>query len=921
MAKSIILWFLLFSSFTTVAQSTFKGTVADKEETKPVTNAIVSLIRQSDSILVKFTRTDASGGFAMENVKEGDYILMTSHPSFGDLLQDITLKSGENNLDIQLIPKSKLMEEIIIRSASRTRIKGDTTIFMADSFLVSANANVEELLKKLPGLQVDKDGKITAMGQTVEKVLVDGEEFFGDDPGMAVKNLRADAVKEVQVFDQKSEQAEFTGIDDGQTKKTINLKLKEDAKRGYFGKADIAAGPKKDVSTRYNSNLMASSFKDQRKLSAFLLNGNTGQDGLNWQDQQQFGGLDANVQVMDGGGIAVFGSRGDDNEPYVDTRNGFITNNNAGLQYYNKWANKYSFNFTPRYNNQQYTNNTRSYTQTQVGDSVINKNSLTSNAVNRYNFQIKGKWDLQLDSGNTLKINFGTAFYNSEGESDNNSSTTGQNGTLKNTSSRALSTNSDKSVLTGDITYQHKFKKERRTLSISGSWVQSDNKANSLLKSENQSFLDGMPSGSQQVNQEKNTKGLSTAAGLTVSYTEPLSKEFSLLFSHQISYNKGNNAQTTNAYSGSSGKYDQIVDSLTNDFRQEIIQNTPSAKINFANKKWKINAGAGFGFTSFHLKDITMNQDYNRNYVNFYPSSNITYTYKPNHGIRIGYTGSSTQPTINQLQPLRNNNDYYNQYIGNADLKPSFNHNFNFSHDSYNFLKNVYSFLGGGFNFTENAITNHQMIDLDSGKTITQPVNVNGNTSFYLYGGTGFKIKSIGVDVNINPYINYSKYVGFLNNKRTVSKTFSPEMGLSMYKDVEYKYSLSISERLSYNYSSTSENQNKVRYYVNSLGFSGTVYYNKVWSITSNYSYEFNQKTRATDKNINLHLLNVLLKKTFSNNQYTAYVVVRDLLNQDQGIQRNFYGTTYSETRDDRLKRYFMVGFTWNFKNKSAATK
>ncbi|HRP18072.1 MAG TPA: carboxypeptidase-like regulatory domain-containing protein, partial [Ginsengibacter sp.] len=210
MAKSIILWFLLFSSFTTVAQSTFKGTVADKEETKPVTNAIVSLIRQSDSILVKFTRTDASGGFAMENVKEGDYILMTSHPSFGDLLQDITLKSGENNLDIQLIPKSKLMEEIIIRSASRTRIKGDTTIFMADSFLVSANANVEELLKKLSGLQVDKDGKITAMGQTVEKVLVDGEEFFGDDPGMAVKNLRADAVKEVQVFDKKSEQAEFT---------------------------------------------------------------------------------------------------------------------------------------------------------------------------------------------------------------------------------------------------------------------------------------------------------------------------------------------------------------------------------------------------------------------------------------------------------------------------------------------------------------------------------------------------------------------------------------------------------------------------------------------------------------------------------------------------------------------------------------
>ncbi len=155
---------------------------------------------------------------------------MTTHPYYADLLEDIEIKADTELPPYILISKAKLLQEVIVKSGSPLKIRGDTTVYTADSFKVSANANVEELLKKLPGIQVDKDGKIKAMGETVEKVLVDGEEFFGDDPGMAVKNLRADAVKEVQVFDKKSDQAEFTGIDDGKTQKTINLKLKDDKK-------------------------------------------------------------------------------------------------------------------------------------------------------------------------------------------------------------------------------------------------------------------------------------------------------------------------------------------------------------------------------------------------------------------------------------------------------------------------------------------------------------------------------------------------------------------------------------------------------------------------------------------------------------------------------------------------------------------
>lgn len=294
----VTLAILFFVTFTAFAQkSKVSGTLTAGSEKTPIYNSVIALLTPVDSVLYQFTRSDKDGKFLLNNVKPGSYILMTSHSQYADYLDDITLTETDRNLgNINLMSKMELLREVVIKTGS-IKIKGDTTSYRASDFQVDANANVEELLKKLPGIQVDKNGTIKAMGETVEKVLVDGEEFFGDDPGMAVKNLRADAIKEVQVFNKKSDQAEFTGIDDGETKKTINLKLKEDKKKGYFGKIDGANEPTADNDSRYNSNILVSSFKGKRKLSAFLLNGNTGQDGLSWEDSDKFGGGDGNVSM------------------------------------------------------------------------------------------------------------------------------------------------------------------------------------------------------------------------------------------------------------------------------------------------------------------------------------------------------------------------------------------------------------------------------------------------------------------------------------------------------------------------------------------------------------------------------------------------------------------------------------------------
>ena len=923
---TVLLTALICTSIPLFSQTILvSGNLTDKFEKKPVKNAVVALLTIKDSILNKFTRTDATGSFTLKNVKPGTYILMTTHPFYADYLDKIEVKDSITKLEaVALINKSQLLQEVIIKTGSAIKIKGDTTIYTADSFKVSANANVEELLKKLPGIQVDKNGEIKAMGEKVEKVLVDGEEFFGDDPGMAAKNLRADAVKEVQVFDKKSEQAEFTGIDDGNTKKTINLKLKDDKKKGYFGKVDAAGGPQKVIDDRYNTNLLLSSFKGKRKLTGFLLKGNTGQDGLSWQDEQKFGGESENFSMnMDDDGNVNFmwSGGGNDDEPYVDTENGFIKNTNAGAQYSNKWNDKQTLNLSPKFNSQIYNNSNYRFTQTQIGDSALNENSSAVTNVNRYNFKTSAVYDVKLDSNNTIKFTAKANFYHTESEEIRNGLTTGKTETIKNITERNLQTTSDKASYFGSILFKHKFKKSRRTASINTDWNLLNTEGDNYLKSYNQSYFNGNPATTQNLNQFKQSNKTTQNISANFIYTEPLSKKYSLEMSHQITYNNGINNQLTYSYSNFTGKYDFVVDSLSNQFEQSITVNRPSAKISFSDKKIKYNFGSGFALTHFNLLDKSYNKDYIRNYTNFFPSASFTYNYKSNHSLRFNYNGNTSQPSLNQLQPLRNNNDYFNQYVGNPNLKPSFTNSFRFSHNSYNFLKEISTYQSFSIRTVQNAISNSRITDLDSGKTTTQPVNINGNISVNFYGGTWFKLKKLNLQVGINPNASFNKFANVVNNSKSFSNTLNTGLSVYLSKSKDKKYDISLNNEFSYNRNTTSQNSVVKKFNTNNIGLNGTVYYKKTWSITTDYNFFIRQKTIDFQDNLTNQLWNVKLQKTFKKDEFTAYIMVRDILNQNIGINRSFYENSLTEERNDRLKRYGMIGFAWNFKNKATASK
>jgi hypothetical protein len=923
----LILFTLIISHLSFSQTAKVSGVIKDTTAHKMVKNAVVVLLSQKDSMLIGFVRTKEDGAYSFEKIPTGKYIFMVMHPTFADYVDDIEIKEAEEKLPlVSLTPKSKLLEAVIIKSGNPIRIKGDTTIYTADSFKVSANADVEELLKKMPGIQVDKNGQIKAMGETVEKVLVDGEEFFGDDPGMAIKNLRADAVKEVQVFKKKTDQAEFTGIDDGQSKQTINLKLKEDKKTGYFGKINTAGGLQKNIADRYNTNLMFGSFKGKRKLSAFLLNGNTGQDGLSWQDMEKYGGSDFSFEMSDEGDMMFFTTRGSsDDEPYVNTQNGFITNLNAGLQYNNKFKDKNTLNISPKFNSQVYDNYKMNFVQTKLTDSILNENATSKIHVNRNNFKIASSYDMKLDSNNSLKISLNANIYHTESEEQSSSVTTGEEGNLKNSNDRISSLSSDKQAFGGTALYKHKFKKNRRTLSINADFKSMNTNAGNYIK---QHFEDYQPGGiNGQSNQftdiEKTTQTITTK----IVYTEPLSKKFSLEIAHELLVNNGKNNQSTFSYTPATGKFDDLVDSLSNNFDQSIVTNRPSAKISFSDKKIKYNFGLGVGFTHYDLKDISYQQEYIRDYTNFFPTALFTYSYKSNSSIRFYYGGRTTQPTLNELQPLRNNNNQFNQYIGNPDLKPSFSNSFNLSHNGYNFLKERWSYVGLNANFTSHAIRNNRIINKTTGFTITQPVNTDGNMSLGLWSGIGMKFKKSDLRFNFNPNFNYNQFADVINSVNAYTKNLNAGLSMSLSKSKEKKYDVSVRNDYNYNRNKTSliqtaSKEGNISFYsTNTLSLDATIYYKKVWSINSDYEFNYRQKTSEFNNDLNNHLWNAKLQRTFKKNEFTAYLQVRDLLNQNIGVDRSYNGTTYSEERNDRLKRYWMVGFTWDFKNKPPKAK
>jgi hypothetical protein len=912
MRKTVLLLLLcvITASVTFSQTSSLKGTVTDSVEKKNPANAVVSLLRPFDSVLVKFTRSDKDGNFAIPAVKEGKYILMVTHPYMGDYFDTLAIKgNAETDLGkVFVTPKSKLLAEVIIKSGSPIRIKGDTTVYTADSFKVRPGANVEELLRRLPGIQVDKDGKITAMGERVKKVLVDGEEFFGSDPGIATKNLRADAVKEVEVFDKKSDQAEFTGIDDGVKDKTINLKMK--TKKGYFGKVEAGGGLK----NKYNTSAMLNSFKDKRKLAAYGIMSNTGQTNLDWKDAQNYGGGMEGMEsgTSEDGGMWI--SYNGDDDGYWGGRNGIPQNWNGGLHYSDKFGagDKQSFNSGYKYSKVNAPGINNTFSRTFLPDSSWFTNSFNNTFNSNIKHALNLTMDFFIDSSNSIKWTTKANKKDTRSSSDFYTETLSDHLDTINNSRRRSTNTSENNSINSTILWKHKFKKLSRTLSVNVdlNWSESDN--DGLLFSLNKYYDKGIlylrDTTDQQNLRNSQGKGVTTK----LAYTEPLAKDFYMELSYSLAYNNNKNDRITNKKS-ISGKYEDIIDTLSNSFVFNRLVHTPGLNFRMNKKKYNYSFGTSVGLSDFEQKNITEGTKADYNFTNFFPRASFTYKFKPSQNLRFNYNGSTTAPTLEQLQPIRVNTDPLNVYIGNPNLDQSFRHQFSMGYNSYNVLKekNIWSNLS--FNFTQKGFVQASSID-SLGRRSYQTVNADGLYNLDLYVDYGFKIKGSKVRFGIGPNANVRNNIDFINGIKNTTKTYRYGVNVNMSRYVENKFDFYISPSITWNHSKATVNSAANADYWQFEGWaSGRFQLPKRFEISSDLNTQIRQKDPRFTQNNNFTTWNAHITKRFlKDNAFEMKIGLYDILNQNRGYSRDFNSYSFTESYFTTLKRFWLLTLTWN---------
>jgi hypothetical protein len=922
MRKLPLLCILLVFSITAFCQqrSTLKGSVADTVDKKNLQNSVVTVMRAKDSVLVKFTRVDRSGNFSISNLDSGKYIVMITHPYLGDYFDriDVAPNTQKNLGQIMMIPKTKLLAEVILKSGSPIRIKGDTTVYTADSFKVREGANVEELLRRLPGIQVDKNGEITAMGEKVKKVLVDGEEFFGSDPGIATKNLRADYVKEVEVFDKKSDQAEFTGIDDGVKDKTINLKLKEDKKKGYFGKVEAGGG----LEDKFNTAGMINAFKAKRKMAAYGIMSNTGQTNLDWRDAQNYGGGMDGMEsgISDDGGMYIMINQSDEDN-YRGGRNGIPTNWNAGLHYSNKFHDgKQSLNGGYKFTKVNSPSIKNTFSRIFLPDTSWNENSRNTSFNSRIKNALNLTVEANLDSSNSLKWTTKANHNTTDTRSDFYSEAYSLQGDSINNSRRRTTNNNETNSLVSSLLWKHKFKKLSRTLSINTdiNWSRANN--NGFLSALNNVYSAGVIKDRDTLDQQN--LNISEAQGFAarLAYTEPLMKDTYLEFSYGLNYNNNINDRVTNANDGS-GKYEERIDSLSNSFTFKRLVNTPGLNFRVNKKKYNYSFGSSVGFSHFVQDNRTTSVVNKFDYVNFFPRASFTYKPKPAQSFRINYNGQTSAPSVEQLQPIRVNTDPLNIYLGNPDLDQSFRHTFNIGYNSYNVLKERNIWTNLSVNYTQNAFVQFSSYDT-TGKRTYFTVNADGVYNVNFYGDFGFKIKDtkwwlgFGPEINYNRNINYVRYEKTATTIKNVNNTSRYGIRVNINQYVENKYNFYIGPTFSWNQSKATVNaQANAEYWQLNGWAEGNVTLSKKANIElgTNLDYQVRQKDSRFPQNNSFTIWNAHVLKRLFKNEYEVKFGIYDILNQNRGYDRNFSSSSFTETYFNTLKRFWLLTLTWNF--------
>lgn len=899
----LMLLMILFSPMAFAQQSgvNVTGSVVEQGSDTPIEQATVRLLNVKDSAMVRGVVSARNGSFTLKNVKKGSYLLHITFIGYDPLYQPLQITGKKNPVNVGKLELSdgaiELGEAVVIGKAPEVTVRNDTVEYNADSYKVTEGSVLEDLLKKMPGVEVDSEGKITVNGKEVKKVMVDGKEFFSDDPKVASKNLPAKMIDKLQVLDKKSDMAQMTGFDDGEEETVINLTVKPGMKQGWFGNAYGGYGSK----DRYEGNAMVNRFVNNDQITFMGGANNTNNMGFSDLASTMFSG-------MGGGG----GRRGG-----FGAGSGITSSGNAGLNFSKEFKpDKLTLGGNTRYSHSD--NDARSKSDRQnilPGDSSSYDNSEAMSRTKSDNFGVDFRLEWKPDTMTQLIFRPSFSLSHSMNDNFSDATTLDNERDTVNTNKSSNYSESNGYNLNASIDFSRKLNNKGRVFSATLSGGNSDSYSDGMNRSDIVYFnqTDALKNSIIDQRSRYDNKGFNYRA--YVSWVEPIGHNNFIQATYSISQRK--QEALKNVYNqDADGIYNVLDSAYSQSYRNNFI--SQRASLSFKSQRAKFNYTIGLNLDPSYsssenfVGDTTLSK-ITRKVVNLSPMAQFNYMFDKRTNLRIMYNGRTSQPSMTQLQPVADISDPTNITIGNPDLNPRYTNNVFIRFQQFTPEKQRAFMIMANGSYIINDIVSYTSYNQETGVKTTTYKNVNGNYSGNVRMMLNTPLKNKKFSINSMTMASFANSNGYINEEKNTNRNLI----LSERGGVDFRSSyldLGVNGNIRYNATSNSlqkeNNQNTFNY---GAGGYTTIYLPLNFKIESDVNWSTNSGYGDGFKQ-NEVLWNASASKSFlKNNQGTLRFKIYDILQQRSNISRSVTASYIQDSEYNTLGSYFMVHFIYRF--------
>lgn len=914
---------------------TMSGQLLSKSDRSPMIGAGVVLISLRDTNQLKETSADVNGRFQFRNVDAGDYKLKAVYLGFTNFELKVTATGTNQDLGTLSMEETsvKLKTVTINETAVRSVQKNDTTEYNANAFKTQPDANAQDLVTKMPGITLE-NGAVKAQGENVQKVLIDGKEFFGDDATLALKNLPAEVIDKIQVFDRMSDQAQFTRFDDGNSQKTINIVTKGGKSNGQFGKVFAGYG----TDDRYTAGGNVNLFSGKRRISIIGLSNNINQQNFASQDLLGISsggggrGPGGGGPGGRGGGPGGWmggpgGGQGGASNFLVGQQGGINTTHSIGLNYSDAWGKK--VNVTASYFFNEAVNGTTSDVKRTyfLGNATQQFYNQSSDATSdNMNHRFSMRFEYNPDTSNALILSPRLSFQDNSSGSTVTGITSLDSNVLLNQSRNRNSAQNDGYSFNNNLLYRHKFFKPGRTVSLNIGTDVNHKTGESFLNAVNEYFIPTDSAAAFDQRTATKTDGYTLSSGLI--YTEPLGEHSQLMFSYMPSYTHNLNDKETDTKDSTTQEYSNLNTVLSNKFDNTVNTQRGGLGYRYGNDRVNFMLSANYQWVELQgSQTFPASFQVDKTFRNLMPMAMYSYKFSRNSNLRMFYRTSTNAPSVSQLQNVVDNSNPLLLSTGNPNLRQEYSHMFITRYNLANPDKGRTFFWLFNTTYTSNYIGNSTQIfngnsiSLDgvilrSGAQLTQPVNLEGYwnaSSFITYG---LPVKLVKSNLNLNAGVTYNRTPSLINNAENDANTYALNGGVVLSSNISDQVDFTVSYSGYYNIVKNSiqaQLNNNYFYQLTSAKLNLMPWKGLVIGTDVTHTY---YTGLSSSYNLNFVLWNAGIGYKFLKNRAADIRLnAFDLLNQNNSISRTVTGTYVEDAKTQVLRQYFMLVFTYNIRN------